>query len=92
MGRPHDGRRFRKLVAALRRERRERCWLCDQPIDYELEYPHPDSFSADHIVPVSRAPHLALVYSNLEASHLDCNRRRKDGLPAPGLGEVAGQW
>lgn len=92
MGRAFDGRAFRRLVAALRRERRPLCWLCRQPIDYDLPSEHPESFSADHILPASTHPHLALIYSNLDAAHLDCNKRRQAGLPAPGLGDAAGQW
>jgi 5-methylcytosine-specific restriction endonuclease McrA len=92
MGRSFDGRAFRKLKAALRRERRQPCWLCRQPIDYALPSEHPDSFSADHVLPVATHPELALVYSNLDAAHLDCNKRRQDKMPAPGLGDAAGQW
>lgn len=92
MGRAFDGRAFRKLQTTLRREQRQPCWLCDQPIDYTLRYPHPESFSADHVVPVEARPDLALVYSNLRQAHLSCNKERGARLPAPGLGNALDQW
>lgn len=93
MGRKHDTRRYKRLVAALRREQRQPCWLCQQPIDYDLQYPHPESFSADHVEPVTFHPELALVYSNLAPSHLACNTERRHRDPRPlGLGDVEGMW
>ena len=52
---------------------------CRQPIDMQLKYPHPLSWSADHIVPKSmlqpgdvRLWHI----SNLQAMHLTHNQSR----------------
>lgn len=89
-----DTYQFKVLKARLRDERRPRCWLCSQLIDYDLEYPDPGSFSPDHIVPVTVDPSLAEVYSNLAPSHLDCNRRRQNGEPIAVLGAGAHvqQW
>lgn len=89
-----DSYAYRVLKARLRDERRPRCWLCGQLIDYDLEYPDPSSFSPDHIVPVSVDESLAEVYSNLAASHLDCNRRRQNGEPVAvlGAGALVRQW
>lgn len=61
--------------------------VCEMPvcvapsrwIDKELRAPHPLSFSADHIEPVSRRPDLALSYDNLRAAHRVCNQK---GQPA----------
>jgi len=88
-------RRFKKL-RALFREQCERqlrpCWLCGQPIDYSLLYPHDDSWSLDHRWPLATHRHLAEDPGNFEASHLDCNRRRnKRGAPAS-LGERSREW
>ena len=84
-------RRFRKLAAILRRERRD-CWLCRQPINYDAKPGEPDSFTVDHIKPLESHPHLAEVYSNLAAAHWNCNDSKGNRLPAPGLGEVSRQW
>jgi 5-methylcytosine-specific restriction endonuclease McrA len=83
--------RFRKLAAALRRERR-RCWLCGQPINYEAGRQDDDSFTVDHIVPLSIAPDRAEDYTNFAAAHRRCNSARGARDPRPGLGDAARQW
>ena len=89
-----DTANFKRLRQRLRDERRPRCWLCGQLIDYDLVYPDPDSFSPDHIVPVTVDPALAEVYSNLAPSHLACNWSRSNGTPVAVLGQgaVVRQW
>lgn len=84
MGAPatRSSRRYRKLVANLRALRHP-CHICGDPIDYNLEYPDPRSFSADHIRPFSTHPHLREDPSNLEAAHLECNRGNPSGAPVP---------
>jgi 5-methylcytosine-specific restriction endonuclease McrA len=49
------------------------CWLCGQPIRYDLKHPHPRSFSADHVTPPR---HGGQHEGNLRAAHLGCNSRR----------------
>ena len=55
------------------------CHQCGYPIDTQLAYPHPLSWSADHIVPTSKLakddPRQWHI-SNLEATHLRCNQAR----------------
>lgn len=85
------GHRWRTLQANLRMQRRP-CHLCQQAIDYRLRYPHPDSFSVDHVVPLSEAPHLAEDPANLAASHLRCNVSRGARDPKPTLGATSRQW
>jgi len=50
------------------------CGICRGAIDQTLKYPHPQSSSLDHIVP------LALggddVLDNVQAAHLLCNQRK----------------
>jgi hypothetical protein len=58
------------------------CALCHHPIDYTLKHPHPYSFSVDHIIPRSKAPHLDETYG-LRPAHLLCNQRRSDKTTAP---------
>ncbi len=65
--------------------------ICEQPIDYSLEYPHPQSCSVQHLKPRSLYPHLTWVTSNHGPSHLDCNKAagaREDR----GLGITSEQW
>lgn len=90
-----SSRRYRKLVANLRAQRRP-CSICGDPIDYTLEYPHKKSFSAHHIKPFSTHPHLREDPDNLDASHLDCNRGHTTAgtppfAPKP-LGEPSRNW
>lgn len=68
------------------------CWLCGDPIDYTLPYPHPESFSLDHAK--TRTAHMELAEDpgNFRPSHLDCNKRRGDRDPAPGLGVRSEDW
>jgi len=55
------------------------CHGCGYPIDMQIPYPHPLSWSADHIIPKSLLPigdirrwHI----SNLQAMHLIHNQSR----------------
>ena len=51
-----------------------RCHICQQSIDCDLAYPHPQSASLDHVIPlVAGGSHTAL---NLRAAHLQCNMRK----------------
>lgn len=72
------GPRWRRLVANLRMQRRP-CWLCGQPIRYDLAWPDPESFTVDHIKPWSTHPHLREDPANLAACHLACNQHRGAG-------------
>lgn len=82
---------FRRLAATLRSEQRP-CWLCGQDIDYEAERDDPDSFTVDHIHPLSTHPHLAEDYANLAAAHKRCNSARGNKAPRPGLGLRSREW
>lgn len=50
------------------------CGICHQPIDTALTYPHPMSFSIDHIIPRSVKPDH--TFNNLRSTHLKCNMER----------------
>lgn len=69
------GHRWRQLVAQVRREEGRTCWLCPDPIDLTLSYPHPRSFSVDHVIPLEQGG-APLDRTNVRAAHLDCNKRR----------------
>lgn len=47
------------------------CGICGEPIDLTLKHPDKNSFSIDHIVPVSKGGVHTL--GNVQAAHLLCN-------------------
>lgn len=56
------------------------CHICGGKIDYfAAPSSTPDSYEADHLVPVSMAPEKELDLNNIAASHMRCNRRRGNG-------------
>lgn len=86
-----SGFRWVKLKANLRAQRRP-CWLCGQPINYDLPADDPESFSVDHMKPRSTHPHLAEDPSNLGATHLRCNKSRGVREPQPTIGATSRNW
>ena len=85
-----NGHRRNQLIRRLRAEGRP-CWICQAMgksgvIDYSLRFPHPFSFEADELVPVSKwreggyeSPEAcALDYKNLAATHRCCNEWRSN--------------
>jgi 5-methylcytosine-specific restriction endonuclease McrA len=79
---PKD-RAFYKIWGQVKREE-PNCWLCHQPIDPALKKPDPMGFTVDHIIPVSKAPWLARVRSNMRGAHMRCNSRRGTGTGVVG--------
>lgn len=58
------------------------CELCQVEIDYRLPWPHPQSFSVDHIKTAKEAPSLFMDTANWQAAHLSCNESRgSDEMP-----------
>lgn len=52
------------------------CGICGNPVDMTLVWPHPDSPTLDHIVPVSHGgPH---IYANVRLAHSTCNSARSN--------------
>jgi len=73
-------RRWRTICAAVKREGRP-CHLCTEPIDPTLRWPHPRSFSGDHLHPShTGGPD---TYANCGATHLTCNTARHDNPLTP---------
>ena len=70
----------------------EPCWLCGEAIDYRLKFPHPRSWSLDHVIPVKENPALMLNSSNFRSAHLDCNNHRQSDAPAIDLGTPSEIW
>jgi 5-methylcytosine-specific restriction endonuclease McrA len=70
----------------------EPCWLCGDPIDYRLKFPHPCSWCLDHAIPIATNPNLALEPNNFRSAHFDCNDRRGTNAPCIDLGEPSEAW
>lgn len=68
------------------------CWLDGEPIDYTLSSDHPDSWSLDHAIPISKAPHLSKDPNNFRSSHLTCNKRRGNDDPNIDIGKPSRDW
>ena len=63
-----DRARLRKLKAP--------CHICGGPIDYDLKWPDPMCFVADHVKPLARGG--ADTIANKLASHARCNASKGD--------------
>lgn len=50
------------------------CWLCGEPIDKTLKYPHKMSFTADHVDPIATGGHN---HGTLRPAHFICNTKRQ---------------
>lgn len=48
------------------------CAICGLPINYELNNPHPWSFTVDHIIPIALGGQT--TQENLQPAHWRCNR------------------
>jgi 5-methylcytosine-specific restriction endonuclease McrA len=70
-----------RSTGAYQRARRELaalglpCWICRRPIDYTLKFPHPRSFSVDHVIELDRGGDLTDP-ANLRPACLRCNIQR----------------
>lgn len=62
------------------------CWLCHQPINPNLKYPHPMSLVADHTTPLA----LGGNPLNVQPAHKHCNEKR--GTNAPPLNNTTKPW
>ena len=76
-----NGHRWRQAKARVR-ARGGQCWICEvfgrpAAIDYGLPPSDPLSFSADHLVPVSRGGAM-YAQENLAPAHRRCNEWRRD--------------
>lgn len=90
-----DRRLYRNLRAMFRTQcmaRREPCWLCGEPIEYDRVYPDPMAWELDHAEPVALAPQLELEPSNWRASHSCHNRARATSAVVSEYGESSEAW
>ena len=56
------------------------CHLCGKPVDMTLAWPHRDSKSVDHIIPLSKGG--AHELSNCALAHMGCNSSKGARLAA----------
>lgn len=84
-------RRYKQLKEDLRALRLP-CYLCGQAINYEVGFPHPDSFSAEHVKPRAKFVELAEDPGNLKAAHLKCNSAKSDQELDAGIGLTSRDW
>lgn len=68
------------------------CIRCEEPINYSLQYPHPRSWSLEHLIPVSERPELLLDRNNAASSHLTCNSVAGDAEIESELGDLSEVW
>jgi 5-methylcytosine-specific restriction endonuclease McrA len=66
------GWKYRRNRERLRK-REDTCWLCGGWIDPDLTFPHPMSWTADHVVPITDGGHNN---GELRAAHWCHNQRR----------------
>lgn len=72
MATAHGSSAYQRARAQLRSQERQPCVLCKGLIDYGLIYPHPESFAAEHVVPVR----VGGDHTMLAQSHLICQQRQ----------------
>ena len=90
-----DPRWKRVRMLAFKRDKAKgaACWVCGGRIDYDAPMSsYRDAYEADHRKPRSKFPELAFELSNIEPSHVRCNRSRKDGAVMNALGEPSRKW
>lgn len=89
-----SGRRRIEALLWVKAEGRRRstpCVICEQTINYSLEYPHEQSCSVQHIKSRSVYPHLTWEKSNWAPAHLDCNKSAGVNVEL-GMGAMSEDW
>lgn len=60
---------------------RANCYLCGDALDYNLKWPDPMCFVADHVIPLIKGG--ADNITNKRAAHSSCNSKKRARLIAP---------
>jgi 5-methylcytosine-specific restriction endonuclease McrA len=68
------------------------CWLCGQPINYQLKHPHPKAWTLDHAIPIKQNPALILQPTNFRSAHWDCNTHRGTDQPTTTRTQPSENW
>lgn len=102
MAKHTTSRRFKKLRAQFRLEGERtdaRCWICRQPIDYNIPRIDPysgklnwEAWELDHLYPQSTHPELAEDPGNFRHSHSRCNNDRGNAAPQLRIRKPSRQW
>ena len=74
-----DLAKYRKASTALRRRAKREglpCWICRQPIDFDLHPSDKWAFTADHKVALAAGGD---IMGPLRPAHRSCNSRRQTG-------------
>jgi HNH endonuclease len=66
-----------KPIDVYRRDK-WRCGICRKFVDRDLKYPHPESPSLDHIIPLAKGGTHTL--DNVQLAHLQCNCLKQDKM------------
>lgn len=89
-----SGRRRAEALAKVKaagRKDNSACCICQQGIEYSLEYPHPQSCSVQHLKSRKTFPHLTWDPNNWKPAHLQCNKVA--GLNEDlGIGATSEDW
>ena len=70
MAAAHRTYAYQQARQALRDQHPQPCALCHEHIDYALTYPHPGSFTAEHLLPAR----MGGDHTTLAPAHLGCQR------------------
>ncbi|MFB7285451.1 HNH endonuclease [Actinacidiphila glaucinigra] len=93
-GNPRNGRRYRSLTARQRAKGLP-CWLCGKAIAYWITGPeagkHPDAFTLDHALPLSRGGDLH-DEANARSAHRRCNSARGNRMEFQQHGRASRRW
>jgi 5-methylcytosine-specific restriction endonuclease McrA len=54
------------------------CHICNEKVDFDLDFPDINSPSRDHVIPLSKGGKYS--WDNVKLSHLGCNREKRDKL------------
>lgn len=73
-GRGGGSKERRKIMRRVIERDKGICWLCGEPVDLTLTFPHPLSKSMDHVVPHSKGGKF--TFANLRLAHRICNDAR----------------
>lgn len=93
----YDDKRYRAMREELKRTSNNICHVCKHVIDLQIKYPHPLSWSCDHVIPRARlAPddYRHWHISNARPAHLFCNESRgaKPVEADPAAQQTSFQW
>lgn len=89
----HRGsRRYKRIVAELKAQRRQPCARCGQRINYDAPTGAPDGFNAGHRKSWNDYPHLREDPANFQPEHALCNQEASNRDTGPGLGLTSKAW